>query len=167
MLDVLAAAALVAALTASPPAGRPEPVPLDLTQTVVVEGGTSRVAPEVERLTGRRVRAVGFMVRMEEPSSAAFYLARRPTDADESGGGTGDLPLDAVRVEVPWLPRDIPFVPGPVEVVGTLEVGRKEDALGRVSWIRIVMERPPPGAGAPSSPPRKRGGRNTTRGEST
>jgi hypothetical protein len=167
MLDVLAAAALAVTLTAPPPPGRPEPAPLDLTRTTVVDGGTSRVAPEVEQLAGRRVRAVGFMVRMEEPSPAAFWLARWPTDADESGGGTADLPPDAVRVEVPWLPKEVPFVPGPVEVVRTLEVGRKEDALGRVSWIRIVMEPPPHGAGAPSSPPRKRGGRNTTRGEST
>ena len=167
MLDVLAAVALTAALSIAPSTGRPPPLALDLARTVVVDGGTSRVAPEVEQLAGHRVRAVGFMVRMEEPSRAAFYLAPRPAETDESGGGTADLPLDAVRVEVPWLSQDVPFVGGSVEVVGTLEVGRKEDALGRVSWIRIVMEPPPPGAGAPSSPPRKRGGRSTTRGEST
>jgi hypothetical protein len=163
----LVVAALAATLAA--PTKPPQPVSLDLARTVVVDGGTSRVAPELEQLAGHRVRAVGFMVRMEEPSPAAFYLARRPTEADESGGGTGDLPPDAVRVEVPWFSREIPHRQGPVEVIGTLEIGRTEDALGRVSWIRIVMERPPAAKSAPKSPSRKRAGRHTTpsTGEST
>jgi hypothetical protein len=86
------------------------------------------------------------MVRMELPPRAAFYLAARPVEADESGGGTADLPLDAVRVEVPWFAGEIPWLSGPLEVIGRLELGRREDDDGRVSWIRVVVDRPDPTA---------------------
>ncbi|HUM13191.1 MAG TPA: hypothetical protein VLT82_19745 [Myxococcaceae bacterium] len=142
MPNLLLVAAAAAAFAAAPQPSK-KPVDLDLAQLFVADGASTRLSPQTEELAGHRVRAVGFMVRMEEPSPAAFYLARRPAQADESGGGTGDLPLGALRVEVPWLHGDVPWVEGPVEVVGTLEVGRVEDALGRVSWIRIVMEEPP------------------------
>jgi hypothetical protein len=38
-----------------------------------------------------------------------------------------------------------------VEAIGTLEVGRAEDADGRVSWLRVVADTPP---AAPASPGR-------------
>ncbi|HVP62998.1 MAG TPA: hypothetical protein VMT11_20750 [Myxococcaceae bacterium] len=162
---VAAALAVSLAATAQPPR---KPVDIDLGHVVVADGTVARISPQIEGLAGQRVRAVGFMVRMEEPSPAAFYLATRPVEVDESGGGTADLPLGAVRVEVPWFKKDVPWVAGPVEVVGTLEVGRTEDALGRVSWIRIFMEAPPAKRKpARKSPSRARDGVHTyRRGES-
>lgn len=62
----------------------------------------------------------------------------RPTP----GMVSGDLPPGAARVEVPWLQGEVPFVRGPIEVVGVLQVARAEDDAGRVSWIRVVMEAP-------------------------
>jgi hypothetical protein len=109
-------------------------------------GEHARIAPETLSLGGRKVRMVGHMVRMELPPRAAFYLAARPVEADESGGGTADLPPSVVRVEVPWIAGEVPWIDGPLEVIGRLELGRAEDDEGRVSWIRIVMEAP---GGAP------------------
>jgi len=148
----LATFALAIALHALPDQ-RP-PVALTFDRLVVQGHGAPAIAPEALALAGRRIRIVGHMVRMELPPRAAFYLAARPVDADESGGGTADLPLAAVRVEVPWIAGVVPRVEGPVEVVGTLEVGRAEDAEGRVSWLRVVLD---PAPAAPPHPPSDRG----------
>ncbi|MEI4908389.1 hypothetical protein Q8G40_30370, partial [Klebsiella pneumoniae] len=51
-------------------------------------------------LNGHRARLVGFMAQMEQSPSGAFYLCPIPVYADESGGGTGDLPVGRVRVIV-------------------------------------------------------------------
>jgi hypothetical protein len=147
-LAVLAVATLaLAAPGAAPPAA--DPAPLALTRL----RGPGALPPDVEALAGRTVRLVGHMVHMELAPQGAFYLAARPVEADESGGGTGDLPLDAVRVEVAWFPGEVPWVAGPVEVIGRLDLGRREDPEGRVSWIRVVVEKP-----APTPPSRSRDG---------
>jgi hypothetical protein len=89
---------------------------------------------------GKRVRLVGFMAEMDLPPPNAFYLTRRPVACDEAGGGTADLPPDAVRVEVTSLSAvDLPFIPGAIQVIGTLDVGPKEHADGRLSTIRILL----------------------------
>jgi hypothetical protein len=156
-----AALALVLALAASSPratapspaAGAVAPATLSFDRLFTVsKAGARVVSPEVEALAGRQVRLVGHMVQMEEPSRGALYLAARPVMADESGGGTGDLPPGAVRVEVPALEHDVPWFEGPLEVVGRLEVGRAEDPQGRVSYIRIVVDLPPAPAARPQAP---------------
>jgi hypothetical protein len=119
--------------------------PLDLGKLYVVRDGGLAVAPEVEALRGRAVRVRGFMVQMEEAPRGEFYLATHPVEQDESGAGTGDLPVGAVLVRVPGLAQPVPWRPHPVEVVGTLEVGREEEADGRVTWLRVVMAEPSPG----------------------
>ncbi|MFO0584027.1 MAG: hypothetical protein U0229_17275 [Anaeromyxobacter sp.] len=137
-MPLVLAAALALSLS-TPPAA---PAALAFDHLFVTGPSGARVAPEVEALAGRQVRLVGFAVRMEEPSLGAFYLAARPAEADESGGGTGDVPPRAVRVVVPGLEGGLPEVAGPIEVVGRLEVGRVEEADGRVSFLRVVVDRP-------------------------
>jgi hypothetical protein len=147
-----ALALAVSATFATPPSAVGEdavPLAFDRLQAPAPRG--KLVAPDVEALAGRRVRVVGHMVNMEEPPRAAFYLAPRPVEQDESGGGTGDLPPRAVRVEVRWVEGRVPWIEGPLEVEGRLELGRAEDEEGRVSWVRIVAD-PPPVAAAKGSP---------------
>ncbi|MFT3917243.1 MAG: hypothetical protein QM704_25095 [Anaeromyxobacteraceae bacterium] len=134
------AAALALNLSSSPAA--PPPPALAFEHLFVTGPSGARVAPEVAALAGRRVRLAGHPVHMEEPPRGAFYLAARPVEADESGGGTGDLPPGAVRVEVRGLEGPLPALDGAVEVEGLLDVGRAEDADGRVSWIRILVDLP-------------------------
>jgi hypothetical protein len=93
------------------------------------------------RLDGKRVKMVGYMAQMEEPPSGAFYLAARPTFCGEGGAGTGDLPPDAVRVVVrSRRGKPVPFIPGPLEVTGILEVGNRAEEDGAVSAIRLVLD---------------------------
>jgi hypothetical protein len=138
----LAALALVGA--AADPGVAPAPVhPLELRQLHVQREGRLALAPAVEALRGQRVRVRGFMVQLEEPLRGEFYLAPRPVEQDESGGGTADVPVDAVLVRVPGLAeREIPWRGNPVEVEGTLEVGREESPDGRVSWVRVILAEP-------------------------
>jgi len=137
-----AAVALVVSLSAScDPATSKEAAKLDLAKLYVTNGASVRVAPDVEALAGRCVRVVGFMARMEEPPRSALYLTRAPVEAEEGGGGTGDLPPGALRVEVPrFTGQEIEWIPGAIEVTGVLRVGRAEDDAGRVSWLRVVVD---------------------------
>ncbi len=100
---------------------------------------------------GRPVRMIGFMARMEIPPAAGgFYLTRRQVDCDEAGGGSADLPPDAVRVVGPaaasaaaggsaTTPAVQVYVPGRIEVQGTLDLGAREESDGTVSRVRIVL----------------------------
>jgi hypothetical protein len=120
-----------------------EATPLDLRALFVERGSKLVLSPAVEALRGKTVRVRGYMIQMEDPPKGAFYLSPRPVEQDESGGGTGDIPPSSVLVKVPGVSgQEIPWRPAPVEVVGTLEVGREEDAEGRVTSVRVVMSDP-------------------------
>jgi len=89
-------------------------------------------------LDGKRVRIVGFMAEMEEPLQGAFYLVPRPMKLDESGAGTGDLPLESVLIAVGGSEeKPLPHVSGALEGIGVLEVGNRADERGRVSNFRL------------------------------
>ena len=108
---------------------------------------SSRLQPSdrLLALDGQRVRIQGFMAGMEEGPAGAFYLASRPVSCDEGGAGTGDLPPDAVLVVVPWSAgAEIRFLPGPLEVVGTLHLGAATRPDGAPARIRIVLDSPQP-----------------------
>jgi hypothetical protein len=95
--------------------------------------------PTLAAANGKRVRMVGHMARMEIPPSDGFYLVRKSLDCDEAGGGTADLPPDAVRVVMTRRAGAMQFVPGLVEVQGRLELGYKEHPDGTVSQIRVIL----------------------------
>jgi hypothetical protein len=138
--------ALASAAAADPAAPAEAARPLDLRALYVARGGALVIAPAVEALNGKAVRVRGFMVQIEEAPTGCFYLATHPVEQDESGGGTGDLPVDSLLVRVPELADQvIPWRASPVEVVGRLEVGREEEADGRVSAIRLILTGPAAG----------------------
>lgn len=124
-------------------AGSRDVRPLDLHALYAQRSGGLALSPAVEALRGHQVRVRGYMIQMEEAIHGQFYLAARPVVQDESGGGTADVPVDALLVRVPALAdQPIPWRAQPVEVVGTLEVGRVEDADGRVSTVRVILTGP-------------------------
>ena len=91
-------------------------------------------------LNKKRVKLVGFMAQMELPLEGSFYLVPHPVFCDEEGGGNADLPPGSVLVVVPSLSKQaIPFIPGPIEVVGILSLGNEEKE-GRVSGIRVTLD---------------------------
>jgi hypothetical protein len=143
-------------LLAAPPAAAAEPreaVQVSFTD-LLVPGPKLAPSPKVASLAGRRVRLVGFMAELEAPPRGAFYLTARPVRCDEGGGGTGDLPPDAVRVIVRSASdQEIPFYPGAIEVAGVLDLGAGADEEGRPSSFRITLDRPEDiGRSTPASP---------------
>jgi hypothetical protein len=135
---------------------------------LLVPGPRLTPSPKLAALAGRRVRMVGFMAELEAPPRGAFYLTARPVRCDEGGGGTGDLPPDAVRVIVRSASdQEIPFYPGAIEVAGVLDLGAGADEEGRPSSFRITLDRPEDiGRSTPASPrnasPRTTQSRRTT-----
>jgi hypothetical protein len=126
------------------------------------EADTGELKPSAKLLSlnGRRARLVGFMAQMEQPPSGAFYLCPTPVYADESGGGTADLPVGSVRVIVRSAKgKKIPFIARPIEVTGILEVGPQTEEDGTVSSVRLILDAPQESANsaAPSSSVKKRG----------
>lgn len=104
-------------------------------------GPTLRPSAKALAHAGKRVRLVGFMADMEEPMHGAVYLVPRPIHLDESGAGTGDLPLESVLIEVPGGDgRAIPHAEGALEAIGVLEVGNRADDQGRVSNFRLRLD---------------------------
>jgi hypothetical protein len=135
---------LLPLLAASPasPAERGEAVQISFSD-LLVPGPRLAPSPKLAALAGRRVRLVGFMAELEDPPRGAFYLTARPVRCDEGGGGTGDLPPDAVRVIVRSASdQEIPFYPGAIEVAGVLALGPGADEAGRPSSFRITLDRP-------------------------
>lgn len=139
---VAALAAMGGVARAEPGAGAREVHELELHALYVQRGGSLVFSPRLERLRGERVRVRGYMIQMEDGPPGAFYLATRPIEQDESGAGTGDIPVNSLLVMVPGAAGEIPWRPAPVEVVGTLEVGRAEDEDGWVSSVRVILADP-------------------------
>ncbi len=94
-------------------------------------------------LSGQRVKLVGFMAKMEVAPKGAFYLTPRPVSCDEEGGGTADLPPEAVFVVVrSSAGKEIPHSPRALEVTGLLDVGYRVGEDDRVTHIRLLLDRP-------------------------
>lgn len=92
---------------------------------------------------GRRVRLVGYMVAQEQPIEGRFMLTPRPVRLSEHADGEADdLPASTVTVllDEHQVNRVITHQPGLVALVGRLQVGRAEDASGRVSWVRLLLD---------------------------
>lgn len=143
-IGVIAALAAIGGVArATPGAHAPEIHLLELQALYVERGGSLVFSPRLEELRGKLVRVRGYMVQMEDGPRGAFYLATRPVEQDESGAGTGDIPVNSLLVKVTGAAaEEIPWRPVPVEVVGTLEVGREEDGDGRVSSVRLILADP-------------------------
>ncbi len=108
---------------------------------LLAPGAVLRPSDKALALNGKRVRIVGFMAEMEEPLAGAFYLVPRPLKLDESGAGTGDLPLESILVDVPGpVGRAIAHVEGALAGTGVLEVGNRADVQGRVANFRLRLD---------------------------
>ena len=145
---------LFAAADAVPAA---DPAPLAFREFFEPASRTLKPTPRLLSLQGKRVRLVGYMAQMETPPKGGFYLCPSPVLATEGGGGTADLPPDAVLVIVRSAEgKALGHIPRPLEVTGLLELGPQEDKDGRVSTIRIVLDGPTPGASSAPPPLRPR-----------
>lgn len=150
-MNTLTIAALLVLAPASPPAA--PPAPLSFREFFAPSPRGLKPSTRLLSLDGKRVRLTGFMAQMESPPKGGFYLCAFPVFAAEGGGGTADLPPDAVLVVVRSAQgKELEHIPRPLEVTGVLELGARVDEEGRVSRIRILLDGPVPPAAAPDPP---------------
>ncbi len=141
------ALALAVTLAASSPAPAHPPVaeatPLSFREFFDPSPRELTPSARLLELNGKRVKLVGFMAKMELPPRGAFYLTPEPIVCDESGGGTADLPPNAVYVLVRSLPdEEVPWAPRALEVTGVLEIGHRVEPDGRSTHVRLTLDRP-------------------------
>lgn len=128
------------------------PEPLSFREFFEPKARTLTPTARLLSLAGKRVRIAGFMAEMELPPKGGFYLCPSPLFAAEGGGGTADLPPSAVFVVVSSAAgQELETLKRPVDVTGLLELGPQTDPEGRVTRIRIVLDRPKAGE-TPSFP---------------
>lgn len=97
---------------------------------------------DLKRLDGRRVRILGFMVRQTRPAPGTVLLAPYAAATHEGEYGLcDDLPPATLFVQVPkYADLAVPFTPGPLLLTGKLELGPRQEADGRVSHVRLVLD---------------------------
>lgn len=94
-------------------------------------------------LKGKRVRLQGYMVVEEEPTVGLFMLSPLPVNIPEKEDGPSDyLPGSTVFVHMPKADADkvLAHRPGLWDLEGTLELGAKEEANGRISYVRLLID---------------------------
>ena len=83
------------------------------------------------------------MVQQEKPPQGHFMLTPRPVQMSEhADGDADDLPPATVFVRLDASQQDwaVAHARGLVEVTGILDVGRREETDGRVSWFRLQLD---------------------------
>lgn len=92
-------------------------------------------------LDGKRVRVVGYMARQESPSIGAFILSSIPASmGDENEIFADDLLSTTIFVHLEGSGSIVPFIPGLLKLTGVLNVGSQEEADGRVSSVRLILD---------------------------
>lgn len=132
-------------LPAIPP---PPPAITDLKPSEIYEpigGGGLRYTRKVLALDGRRVRILGYMVDRDTPVPGLLLLAPLPARLHErEAGQADDLPAATLFVIVPGRAGQIlPHTPGPLLLTGTLQLGNREEADGRISSVRLILDSEP------------------------
>jgi hypothetical protein len=94
-------------------------------------------------LKNKRVRIQGFMVKEEEPIPGFFMLTSLPVNIPEKEDGpSDDLPGATLFVHMPTedSQKILAYRPGMWDLAGTLQLGAKEEANGRVSYVRLLLD---------------------------
>jgi len=132
------------------PTGLP-PLPADLTELKFSEFFVSPVGPrglvltdKLANLDGKRVRMVGYMVEQHEGPPGKFIFSALPLQLhDHDSALADDLPASVVHVTVPTcVGREVPHVPGLMLLTGRLNVGHRDEADGRTSFVRMDLDPP-------------------------
>ena len=104
------------------------------------------LTPKLLALDGRRVRIIGYMAQQEEPHPGFFMLTPVPVNvAEASDGMADDLPPATLFVHLPPAQANVVarYQAGLLVLTGTLEVGTREEADGRISLVRMQLDAAP------------------------
>jgi|GEM_PF-2375374 len=126
---------------APPPEGVAELKFSDFYLTPVGAGGL-QMTEKLKGLAEHRVRILGFMVRQTQPVPGLVMITPYAASTHEGEYGLcDDLPPATLFVEVPkYQDIAVPFSPGPLLLTGRLHLGRRDEADGRVSFVRLVLD---------------------------
>ena len=92
-------------------------------------------------LNGKRVRIIGYMAQQETPSAGVFILSPIPVSmGDEDEGLADNLPPNVVFVHLEKSDGVVPFISGLLKLTGVLSVSSQEEADGRVSSVRLLLD---------------------------
>lgn len=95
------------------------------------------------QLNGKRIHIQGHMVKEEEPTAGLFLLTSMPVNIPEKEDGpSDDLPGSTIFVHMPQedAEKKLAYRPGLWDLTGTLQLGPKEEANGRVSYVRLLLD---------------------------
>jgi hypothetical protein len=107
-----------------------------------LDDGEPKFTQQLRGLDGRRVRIVGYMAWQEAPGPGGFLLTPMPialaTAAD-------DLPAATLFVHLPCAleGQTAAHAAGLIALTGTLGVGKRQEANGRVSLVRLQLDLAP------------------------
>ncbi len=136
--------ALIAQPTPLPPEVLQAYTPLKFQEIFVTPVGPKGMeySAKAESLKGRKVRMDGFMVKHLNDDPTLFMFCEIPTTHNSAEFMLADsLPVDLVHVVMDVRPGDAPiYVPFPLTVLGTLELGTRQEKDGRVSSVRLISE---------------------------
>lgn len=127
-----------------------------------VAGRGLAATPKLTSLNGKRVRILGYMVKRDQSPPGVLLLAARPVQLhDREYGLADDLPPALIYVSVPTRRGQmVPYTPGLLLLTGVLSVGSREEPDGRISYVRLALDSPPPATPrARKTAPAKRGAR--------
>jgi hypothetical protein len=127
------------------------PLPPGVTELKFSEFFVSPIGPrglqfteKLSGLDGKRVRLLGYMVRQEGGLPGKFLFTAIPVQLhDHDSALADDLPPAVVHATVPTcLDRAVPYAPGLMLLTGTLNIGPREEADGRMSIVRLALDPP-------------------------
>ena len=101
------------------------------------------ISDALKQSQGQRVRLTGYVVQQEVATLGRFLLTPRPVQMSQHADGEADdLPPATVFVRLDASQQDwaVAHARGLVEVTGILDVGRREETDGRVSWFRLQLD---------------------------
>jgi len=97
--------------------------------------------PKALALQGQLVSLSGFMVKTDLLRQGRFFLAPKALEVNEADDGpANDLPVHTVLVKLDPSQASLVLAhqEGVMRVEGKLDIGREENNLGEVSWIRLL-----------------------------
>lgn len=97
--------------------------------------------PKALALQGQRVSLSGFMVKTDLLRQGRFFLAPKALEVNEADDGpANDLPVHTVLVKLDPSQASLVLAhqEGVMRIEGKLDIGREENNLGEVSWIRLL-----------------------------
>ncbi len=120
-------------------------IKLDLKDFFKFPVGTLGLEPSSTLLSlkNKRVQISGYMVKEEEPTAGLFMIAPLPVNmAEKEDGPADDMPPATLFVHIPPAEKNtvIPYRRGLWELTGTLELGNQEEANGRMSYARLILD---------------------------